>query len=206
MKFRDISKRVLGILLDSDNFLEAIKDQNIIAIRNLIEDEIQISEDRQNFTDIVKADLILLLWELGIDIHEAFPQNIIPQGYFRGAKVEKLKIPDYIEVIDSVAFKDCKSLEYLELPRNLNILRAGAFTDCSNIKHIIVPNTLTYVGISVFTFCENLEDIKFLGTIKEWKAKQRDNNSCIIIDDGCEEYVKVICTDGVCDFEGKAVK
>ena len=92
---------------------------------------------------------------------------VIPEGtkqieieQFKGYdEVEEIFLPESIEVINMMAFADCKSLKRINLPNNLSLLEPYAFAGCENLEEITIPSSLHYLSAGVFRDCKKLKHL-----------------------------------------------
>lgn len=75
--------------------------------------------------------------------------------------LQKIEIPDTIEVIGYNAFRNCTSLKYLLLPSSVEVLDSNAFFNCTSLRAIYVPESLREIGKNVFCKCSSLVIIAF---------------------------------------------
>ena len=70
-----------------------------------------------------------------------FPESVrvIEKGAFSETSLQTLKIPHYIERIDSAAFSDCYSLKSVTLYPTLKSIAKDAFDGCSNLDKVLTP-------------------------------------------------------------------
>ena len=70
-----------------------------------------------------------------------FPESVrvIEKGAFSETSLLTLKIPHYIERIDSAAFSDCYSLKSVTLYPTLKSIAKDAFDGCSNLDKVLTP-------------------------------------------------------------------
>ena len=82
---------------------------------------------------------------------------------FSFRNVEKVIIPDFIEVIGPYAFELCTKLKYIEISPNskLKEIKNDAFSN-SKIKEIFIPSTVSKIGYRAFLKCTNLTKVKIL--------------------------------------------
>lgn len=76
--------------------------------------------------------------------------------------IEYVKIPNYIKIIGTCAFENCKQIKNFEFLQNsiLETIENFAFNG-SSIQSIQVPDTVTEIGMYAFSICENLEKVDF---------------------------------------------
>lgn len=72
-------------------------------------------------------------------------------------KEKVIKIPDYIDEIESSAFWDNQYIEEVILPEGLKLLGGDCFYNCSKLKKITIPSTLTTMGNNPFAGCPKLK-------------------------------------------------
>lgn len=70
-----------------------------------------------------------------------FPESVrvIEKGAFSKTSLQTLKIPHYIERIDSAAFSDCHSLKSVTLYPTLKSIAKDAFKGCDDLDKILTP-------------------------------------------------------------------
>ncbi|KAK8891616.1 hypothetical protein M9Y10_028831 [Tritrichomonas musculus] len=75
--------------------------------------------------------------------------------------VEKVTIPDFVEIIGSLSFSDCKQLRSVEFSNNSNlrIIEKSAFSDLL-FDSIYLPPHLTKICKEAFKFCRNLKRVE----------------------------------------------
>ena len=84
----------------------------------------------------------------------------IPDHAFRNCMIDKVVIPEGIEVIGKSAFKNCENLEIVEFPSTLKEIRTSAFEGCTSLRDVIIPE-----GVEV------IQQKAFYGSTHLWKAK-----------------------------------
>lgn len=65
----------------------------------------------------------------------------IGQMCFAETAVVSVTVPDSVQVADTAAFANCKSLTSVSLPEKMLYLGAQAFTGCESLKEITLPAT-----------------------------------------------------------------
>ena len=76
---------------------------------------------------------------------------------FYGIKVEKVKLPDNLEVLNSGLFAECWNLEEVNIPSRLREMYSSVFINCNKISPsvAVLPETVeildgsAYYGIKV---------------------------------------------------------
>ena len=141
----------------------------------------------------------------------------IPQGVFEGCiRLNKLVLPEKLEVIGKRAFHKCKELkkvhfpeslrqigdqafyscgmEELQLPGNLQELGDGAFFKCNSLKSVIIPSSVKKLGQKAFHGCNRLEFLEIRYDPDEI-GPSLVNRNCTIrcrkgskVDSYCEEF------------------
>ena len=103
-----------------------------------------------------------------------------------------LDIPDTVDHIDTHAFIECTSLRRVSLPASLMRLKTGTFLYCSALTELTlpdglaaiegdalrhtglvsltIPNTVTYMEAAAIGSNPHMAEIRFLGTVEEWKT------------------------------------
>ena len=108
------------------------------------------------------------------------------------SSLTELDIPDTVDHIDTHAFIECTSLRRVSLPASLKRLKTGTFMYCSALTELTlpdglaaiegdalrftglvsltIPNTVTYMEVSAIGSNPDMAEIRFLGTVEEWKT------------------------------------
>ncbi len=63
----------------------------------------------------------------------------IPAECFEGSGIERVIIPDSVNVIHENAFADCKALTIVELGEGVKEICRGAFANCTAIDRLVIP-------------------------------------------------------------------
>ena len=126
------------------------------------------------------------------------------------SSLTELDIPDTVDHIDTHAFIECTSLRRVSLPASLMRLKTGTFLYCSALTELTlpaglaaiegealchtglvsltIPGTVTYMEANAIGKNSDLVEIRFLGTVEEWKALAVHITSL---------GVPVYCNDGI---------
>jgi len=87
--------------------------------------------------------------------------QVIDNNVFCGCRLLKnIELPHSLQVIGNFAFQNCISLEGVDLPKSLVSIGDSAFKGCSNIKRAHLPTGTTFSGWEAFWHCDKLEDVK----------------------------------------------
>ena len=88
---------------------------------------------------------------------------------FKGIPIKTLYLPNSIETIGDLAFKDCDSIIELTIGKNVKSIGYGAFSDCVNLKTVTIPNSIETIGDFAFRYCYSIieltigENVKSIG-------------------------------------------
>ena len=114
----------------------------------------------------------------------------IPGGAWSNCqKLKKVTLPSSLKVIQSCAFSNCSKLKDINLDvPNLEIIESEAFCDCKSLSKIKFGKKLSYIGPSSFVGCIPT-NITIPGNVKdigEYAFYSSQKLSKIIIEDGCD--------------------
>lgn len=80
----------------------------------------------------------------------------LPASFLSSTSIEKIDLPDQLEIIPDRCFAYCKSLKSVKIPNGVKRVGANAFFKCDSLNELIFPDSVHYIGtISL----ENLEKI-----------------------------------------------
>jgi len=71
------------------------------------------------------------------------------------------------------------------------IIEPGVFKNNKNIRSVSIPNKVHYIGEDAFAFCTALTDIRFAGTVAQWKSISKQEHW----NEGAA-FTVIHCTDG----------
>ena len=143
---------------------------------------------------------------------------------FRDCDYEAIILPESVKVISHNAFADCRCT-YIDISKTkvsilpafafeksiyltkvilcdgLQVIDYECFRNCEELKEINLPKTITRIRRNVFYRCDQLSEIKYEGTVADWKKVEKDDaydtESVWDLRD-----IKVVCTDGSTYFLG----
>ncbi len=64
--------------------------------------------------------------------------------------LEKIMMPDSVEIIGNQAFYGCKKLNNITLPKNLKDIGENAFADCTKLNNFTLPQNIKHIGERAF--------------------------------------------------------
>ena len=123
-------------------------------------------------------------------------------------------IPDSVKTIEISAFSKCTSLKSIIIPNSATDIRPNTFwgctslvsitlpekiktigvwfcKDCTSLTSIIIPDSVTRIDGGAFEGCSRLSDIRYNGTIAEWRKIEKSHRPF--------DYGKTVhCLDGDC--------
>lgn len=89
-----------------------------------------------------------------------------------------------LKKIDSLAFKDCSSLESIDLSNaEITEIPVRAFENCTSLKSIKLPSTVTKIADNAFAGCSNLEEIKGLEQCRISELSATAFDGCVRLKD-----------------------
>lgn len=94
------------------------------------------------------------------EINIVGPVNKLPHKIFNKCpRLEKIKLPYSIKVIDRDLFAGLRNLRHVELEEGIEAIGSKAFIGCSNLISIKLPSTLKAIGDEAFSGSYNLREI-----------------------------------------------
>lgn len=89
-----------------------------------------------------------------------------------------------LKKINSLAFKDCSSLESIDLSNaEITEIPARAFENCTSLKSVKLPPTVTKIANNAFSGCSKLEEIEGLEQCKISELSATAFDSCVRLKD-----------------------
>lgn len=80
--------------------------------------------------------------------------------------LNKINVPEGIEVIDQNAFYFCNNLKSVTLPSTVKEIKSQAFFSCENLKSINLPESIEILGYACFSGCRSLKEITLPKNLK----------------------------------------
>ncbi len=84
------------------------------------------------------------------------------------SRLEKVKIPNTVTVIEEEAFFGAPNLEEVELSSKLVEIGDAAFAECTQLEEIEFPETLERIGARAFYRCINLERLYIPASVDDF--------------------------------------
>jgi hypothetical protein len=81
------------------------------------------------------------------------------KAFVKCTSLEKVDIPEGVEVLGLDAFAICTALKRVSLPSTLTSIRRGVFWRCTNLKEITIPASVKTIGEYVFFDCDSLKHV-----------------------------------------------
>ena len=81
------------------------------------------------------------------------------KAFVHCTSLEKLHIPEGVEVLGLDCFAICTALKEVSLPSTLKAIHRGAFWHCTSLKTITIPASVETIGLYVLYDCDSLTDV-----------------------------------------------
>ena len=82
-------------------------------------------------------------------------------GFYGNGQIQKVTLPNTVEMIDYDAFKHCTNLRSINLPESIYWIGRNAFRNCESLESIKLPAHLTMLENACFVGCTNLHVVEF---------------------------------------------
>lgn len=110
-------------------------------------------------------------------------------AFFGCIKLQNVVIPDSVLKIDAFAFSAC-GLTSITIPDSVTTIGISAFADCKSMTTLVIGKGVLKAEFCAFAGCTGLTDVRYKGTVAEWRAIKKDDIWRNI------ETVTVKCSDG----------
>ena len=88
-------------------------------------------------------------------------------GFHNCINVEKVHLPNSVQVIGADAFENCKNLKEVVWSANLVKIERGAFAGCIKLKKVNLPYGIKEIGSFAFARCYSLKQISIPDSVVE---------------------------------------
>lgn len=130
----------------------------VVALKSLFKPTYELSNDGKHY---VITDVGDKQKELEIKAeYEGMPVKEIGKEAFKDAKsLEKVVIPEGVEIIGYGAFENCSALKEVVIPSTVKEIPESAFKNCDALEEITIPDTVTKISANAFYSCDSLKKI-----------------------------------------------
>lgn len=104
-----------------------------------------------------------------VNLPFVFHENtkLIDDSAFKNSNITSIVLPEGLEVVECLAFENCKYLENITFPSTLIKIGECAFDGCVSLKQIDLSKTkLTQITEGAFVDCKNLEKVILPESVK----------------------------------------
>ena len=116
---------------------------------------------------------------------------------FSRSGLESIELKD-VKLQDPFIFRDCKQLKSVIIKGDTPVIPTSTFEKCFNLTHVELPETLEQIGRDVFYGCTELREIKFAGTMEQWKNIEISTFDTVL------STCSIICSDGTLKYDSDA--
>jgi len=127
---------------------------------------------------------------------DASEMKTIENSFFQGDNtIFSIQMPNIIETIGELAFKDCTNLTNVSLSfnKNFTVLKRELFKGCTSLKEIKVPVYVQTIEDECFANCSNLNTIIISQNVTSISENAFDG--CAAIKNDVEPHVGRVCSD-----------
>ena len=110
-------------------------------------------------TNILKDSTTITYLSIPHSIEGIAVKSIGYGGFKNCTSLNKIIIPDGVEIIRYYAFQGCSGLESITIPKGVTSIQGSAFYGCSSLNNITIPGTVTSIGNEAFVNCSSLTSI-----------------------------------------------
>lgn len=79
--------------------------------------------------------------------------------FIRCSGLEKIEIPDTVEIINYRAFYGASNLKEVIIPESVTTICDNAFAECDALEKIVIPDSVTTIEYEAFNNCDKLTDV-----------------------------------------------
>ena len=126
------------------------------------------------------------------DTWEDCPVTIIGERTFYGHReIKRIRLPEYLKVIENYAFAECRFLEHMDIPKETWFIGDYTFYNCIRLKRIDLPESISSIGYGAFRNDTDLTDVHF-----HVKQGEEHRINIILNETNFEQTVTFHYTDG----------
>lgn len=78
--------------------------------------------------------------------------------------IETISVPDSVEWIGAIAFRNCTSLKTISISGNLRFIGNNCFDGCTSLESIVIPESVEYIDQEAFKNCKSLRSVSIQNT------------------------------------------
>lgn len=130
----------------------------------------------------------------------------ISSGFMENCpSLTEITIPDGVTEIGYEAFSGCENLQQVTVPEGVTRISGSAFLNCKGMRKITLPKSLVAVRESAFNGCSQLMEVRYLGTVEDWKQIEIEDRNEYLTETSLHSYecVEEVLPD--CENKGRRV-
>jgi len=128
--------------------------------------------------------------------------EIIGDGAFRYCtQLESIEIPEGCTTIEGNAFEGCEELTEITLPDGMETVNWATFSRCISLVNVVLPHSIRWIAGNAFSDCIALENINLpdgIGQIEESAFRNCPNLTASVVE---ESYAHEWCSENGVAFE-----
>lgn len=152
-------------------FIPAKELKNVELSESLVEICAQAFEET-NIESIIVPKGVISIGELAFNYCRHLKKVIIQgcrsigmSAFYCCESLQDISLPDNLEEIGQLAFRDCIKLKTIEIPAGVNIIRGSSFFNCRSLVEVKLNDGLEEIDVAAFWDCESLESITIPATV-----------------------------------------
>ena len=104
-------------------------------------------------------------------------ERICSSAFSGCTALDGIRLPDFLNRLDSYAFQNCTSLSAIEIPSGVKLLDSSCFSGCRALRDVDLPSGMESIGSAAFENCIAIESILLPPTLKTINANAFANCS-----------------------------
>lgn len=92
------------------------------------------------------------------------------EAFYGCENITSVVIGNSVTSIGERAFYACERLTSVVIPDSVTIINNGTFNYCRSLTSVVIPDGVTSIGKKAFSGCDSLTELRFNGTIEQWKS------------------------------------